>query len=231
MAEIGELAVEPRAAGTKGAVRALRRAGRIPAVIYGQGQESQAISLDGRTLALELERGGFMNRLYDLSIEGKKQRTLPRDVQFHVVTERPIHVDFLRLSDDTELHIEVPVVFLNEEECPGLHRGGLLNVVRHEVEVVCRAAAIPEHIEVDLTGWDIGDSIHISAVTLPEGVRPAITDRDFTIAGIAAPSVVREEAAEAEAEAAAALEEEEAFEIAEGEEAPAEEGEEERGED
>jgi large subunit ribosomal protein L25 len=194
MAEIAELEVELRDIGTKGAVRALRRAGRIPAVVYGQGETSQSISLDGRTLALELERGGFMNRLYDLKIAGKKQRTLPRDVQFHVVTDRPIHVDFLRLSDDTELHIEVPVVFLNEEECPGISRGGILNVVRHEIEVVCRAAAIPEHIDVDLTGWDIGDSIHISAVTLPEGVRPTITDRDFTIATIAAPTLQVEEA-------------------------------------
>jgi len=200
MAEIGELQVEARAAGTKGAVRALRRAGRVPAVVYGQGEASQAISLDGRTLTHELERGGFMNRLYDLSIDGKKQRTLPRDVQFHVVTDRPMHVDFLRLSDDTELNIEVPVVFLNEEASPGLERGGILNVVRHEIEVVCRAAAIPEHIEIDLTGLDIGDSLHISAVALPEGVRPTITDRDFTIATIAAPTLHVEEPAEGEGE-------------------------------
>jgi large subunit ribosomal protein L25 len=202
MAQIGELRVEARETTTKGAVRTLRREGRIPAVVYGQGETPQSISLDGRTLGRELERGGFMNRLYDLKLGDAVQRVLPRDIQFHVVTDRPIHIDFLRLSDDTELTLAIPVVFLNEEESPGLESGGMLNIVRHEIEVVCRAAAIPEHIEVDLTGTEIGDSVHISAVALPDGVRPAISDRDFTIATIAAPTVLLEtDAGAAEGEA------------------------------
>jgi large subunit ribosomal protein L25 len=189
MAEIGELQVAARAIGTKGAVRALRLGGRVPGIVYGQGGMSQPISLDRYTLVKEIERGGFMNRLYDLKLGDEVQRVLPRDVQFHVVTDRPMHVDFLRLSDDTELHLEIPVHFINEAASPGIGAGGILNIVRHAIEVVCRAASIPEHIVVDLTGRDVGDSIHISAVTLPEGVRAAITGRDFTIATIASPTV------------------------------------------
>ena len=139
-----------------------------------------------------------MNRLLNLKLEDKSQRVLPREVQFHVVTDAPIHVDFLRLGEDAELNIMVPVIFLNEEESEGLRRGGVLNVVRHEIEVMCRADAIPESIEVDLTGLDIGDSIHISAVALPDGVAPTITDRDFTIATIAAPSLRPEDEEEEE---------------------------------
>jgi len=214
MAEIGELLVEAREAGTKGAVRALRRAGRVPAVVYGLDMPPRTVSIEQRSLELELHRGGFMNRLYNLKIDDKVQRVLPRDVQFHVVSDQPLHVDFLRLSEDAVIEIMVPVVFLNEEACDGIRRGGILNVVRHEIEFSCRADAIPEHIECDLTGLDIGDSIHISHVSLPEGATPTITDRDFTIATIAAPSVYTE--AEEEAEEGEEIEGEEGAEAEEG---------------
>jgi large subunit ribosomal protein L25 len=198
MQDIGEIEVEAREATGKGAARALRRQNRIPAVVYGSDAPPRTISVGRRDLEQELARGGFQNRLLNLKLEDKSQRVLPREVQFHVVTDVPIHVDFLRLAEDAELALMVPMVFVNEEECEGLRRGGVLNVVRHEIEVMCRADAIPETIECDLTGLDIGDSIHISAITLPEGVAPTITDRDFTIATIAAPSLKSEEEEEAE---------------------------------
>ena len=198
MQEIGELQVEARDENGKGAARAIRRQGRVPAVVYGHDMPARSISLSRRDLEQELARGGFMNRLLNLKLEDKSQRVLPREVQFHVVTDAPIHVDFLRLGEDAELNIMVPVIFLNEEESEGLRRGGVLNVVRHEIEVMCRADAIPESIEVDLTGLDIGDSIHISAVALPDGVATTITDRDFTIATIAAPSLRPEDEEEEE---------------------------------
>ena len=216
MQDIGELQVEARDENGKGAARAIRRQGRIPAVVYGHDTPAQSISLSRRDLEQELARGGFMNRLLNLKLEDKSQRVLPREVQFHVVTDAPIHVDFLRLGEDAELKIMVPVIFLNEEESEGLRRGGVLNVVRHEIEVMCRADAIPESIEVDLTGLDIGDSIHISAVALPDGVATTITDRDFTIATIAAPSL-RPEDEEEEEEG----EEGEEGELLEGEEGEA----------
>lgn len=201
MSEINKLSAEPRERAGKGAARAARRAGRVPGVIYGAKKEPVLITLDPQDLRREIGGGGFFAKLFDVEVGGGNERVLPRDLQLHPVTDRPIHVDFLRVSRDTRIDVMVPVVFLNEEESPGLKRGGVLNVVRHEIELSCRADAIPPRIEVDLTGRDIGDSAHISEVALPEGVSPTITDRDFTIATIAAPSVIREEAAEA-AEAA-----------------------------
>jgi len=222
MPDISELQVEAREATGKGAARALRRQNRIPAVVYGSDTPPRAISVGRRDLEQELARGGFQNRLLNLKLDDKDQRVLPREVQFHVVTDVPIHVDFLRLAEDAELALMVPMVFINEEECEGLRRGGVLNVVRHEIEVSCRADAIPETIECDLTGLDIGDSIHISAISLPEGVAPTITDRDFTIATIAAPSLKTEE--EEAAEEGEEIEGEEIEGEAEAEEgAPAEE--------
>jgi large subunit ribosomal protein L25 len=155
-----------------------------------------------------MHSGAFYSTLYDLALDGGTEKVLARDVQLDPVTDRPLHVDFLRVSAKTEIDVEIPVVFLNEDASPGLRRGGVLNVVRHEIEVHCRADAIPGHIDIDLTGLDIGDSVHISMVSLPEGVRPTITGRDFTIATIAAPSIVRAEVAEvAEAERAEKAEE------------------------
>ena len=221
MSDIESMPAETRERAGKGPARAVRRAGRVPGVVYGAKKEPLMISLDPRDLVRGLRTGSFMATIYDLQVGGRKERVLPRDVQFHPVTDAPLHVDFLRVSASSKVTVDVPVEFLNEEESPGLKRGGLLNVVRHGIELNCQADSIPQSIQVDLTGLDIGDSIHISMVTLPEGVEPTITDRDFTVATIAAPTVVREE----EAEAAAEGEGEDAPAEADGEEAPKEEGE------
>ncbi len=193
MAEISIIAAQRRERAGKGPARAARRAGRVPGIIYGAKKDPSMITLDPRVLDRELNTGGFMATIYDIQIDQDKERVLPRDVQFDPVTDRPIHVDLLRVSAATSVTVQVPVNFLNEEESPGLKRGGLLNVVRHEIEMSCRADAIPSAIEIDLTGLDIGDSIHISMVPLPDGVAPTITDRDFTVATIAAPTVVQED--------------------------------------
>ncbi len=205
MAEVGILNVASRANIGTGPARALRRAGKVPAVVYGASGKSESIAIDPRELAIELGKPGFFGRLYDLDIDGKKQRVLCRDVQFHPVKELPVHADFLRVSAATRITVDVTVNFINEETCAGLKRGGVINIVRHAVELSCRADSIPSEIVIDLDGRDIGTSIHISEVELPDGVVPTITDRDFTIATIAAPTVApaeEEEAEEAEAELA-----------------------------
>lgn len=201
MADIVELPAVARDRAGKGPARAARRAGQVPGVIYGAQKDPSLISVEARLLNKLLHQGGFYSTLFDVKVNGKAERALARDVQFDPVTDFPVHVDFLRVSAATSVHVEVPVHFVNEDNCPGIDQGGVLNVVRHEVELVCRADAIPAHIEVDLTGLDIGDGVHISMVKLPDGVKPAITDRDFTIATIAAPTVVRDEAAAAQAPA------------------------------
>jgi large subunit ribosomal protein L25 len=228
MSDIHKLAAEPRERAGKGAARATRRAGRVPAVIYGAKKDPVMISLDPQDLRQEIAGGGFFATLFDIHVNGGNERVLPRDLQQHPVTDRPIHVDFLRVSAATRIDVEVPVSFLNEEESPGLKRGGVLNVVRYTIELNSRADAIPSEIDIDLTGLDIGDSVHISEITLPDGVTPTITDRDFTVASIAAPSVITEEEEAAEAAEAAEGEVPEGEapegEAAEGE-APAAEGE------
>jgi large subunit ribosomal protein L25 len=206
MAEFTIIAAQRRERAGKGPARAARRAGRVPGVIYGSKKDPTMVTLDPRDLDRELRTGSFMATVYDVQVDRDKERVLPRDVQFHPVSDKPIHVDFLRVSATTGVTVQVPVNFLNEEESPGLKRGGLLNVVRHEIEMTCRADAIPAGIDVDLTGLDIGDSIHISMITLPDGVAPTITDRDFTVATIAAPTLAVEEE-EAEAEEGEELEE------------------------
>ena len=213
MSDIVELPALQRERAGKGPARAARRSGQVPGVIYGAKKDPNLISVEERLLNKLLHQGGFFSTLFDVKVDGKAERVLARDVQFDPVTDFPVHIDFLRVSAATSVHVEVAVHFINEDKCPGLVGGGVLNVVRHEVELTCRADAIPQHIEVDLTGLDIGDGVHISMVKLPDGVHPTITDRDFTIATIAAPTVVREEAAEeqeaaAEAEAEAEAEEE-----------------------
>jgi large subunit ribosomal protein L25 len=202
MADIVELPALARDRAGKGPARAARRSGQVPGVIYGAKKDPNLISVEERLLNKLLHQGGFFSTLFDVKVDGKAERVLARDVQFDPVSDFPVHIDFLRVSAATSVHVEVSVHFINEEQCKGLVEGGVLNVVRHEVELVCRADAIPQHIEIDLAGLDIGDGVHISMVKLPEGVRPAITDRDFTIATIAAPTVVREETAEAQAEGA-----------------------------
>ena len=197
------LAAEARDRVGKGASRALRRDGRTPAVIYGGNQEPQGIHVSERELTRLLGTGHFMNSVVMIDIGGTPTRTLPKDVAFNVVTDRPIHVDFLRIAADATVTVAIPVVFVNEEEAPGIKRGGVLNIVRHELELVVDAGHIPDQIEVSLKGAEVGDSIHISAVTLPEGAKPAIEDRDFTIATIVAPSALKSSDGEAADEAAA----------------------------
>ncbi len=216
MSEIGTMSAELRTGSGKGAARAERREGRVPAVIYGGKQEPVKVSLSAQDVRHSLARTAFFSTLLDLKVDGKTQRVLPRDVQFHPVSDEPWHVDFLRVSAATQVTVNVPVNFIDDEECPGLKRGGVLTVVRYEVEVSCSADSIPPQFVISLAEFDIGDSVHISGVDLPEGVTPTITDRDFTIATISPPTVVAEEAAEAAAAEAA-----EGEEVPEGEEGPA----------
>src|SRR6476620_168881 len=183
----------------KGASRALRRDGRVPAVVYGEKKEPLSIHVEEKLLNKILSSGHFMNSVVMIDLGGKAHRTLPKAVDFHPVTSRPMHVDFLRIGEHTKVHVAVPMRFDNEEASPGLKRGGVLNVVVHELEIVCDAAHIPAEIHIPLDGLEIGDSIHISDVKLPNGVTPANTDEDFTVATIVAPSAMKSEEEEAAA--------------------------------
>ena len=198
------LSAEARERAGKGASRALRREGRVPAVIYGNNEEPTTVHLEEKALMKALHTGHFMNSVVMVGVGGKDVRTLPKDVSFHPVTDRPLHVDFLRISEHAKVTVNVPVHFINELAAPGIKRGGVLNVVRHELELVCDAAEIPDEIQVDLTGYEVGDSIHISAITLPKGVMSAIDDRDYTIATIVAPSALKSSDGDSDTEAAAA---------------------------
>ena len=172
----------------KGASRSLRRVGKIPAIIYGDKKDSISVDIEEKEYKRLMNQPGIYSRLIDLSINGETNVVLTRDIQIHPLTENPLHVDFLRIGKGSVINVSVPVVNLNEEESPGLKSGGVLNIVRHQLELDCPAENIPDKIEIDLTGLVVGDSIHISSVNLPEGVKPSITDRDFTIATIAAPT-------------------------------------------
>ena len=200
MSEALTLAAEARERAGKGASRALRREGRVPAVVYGGKEEPLSIHVEERLLRRMLGTGHFTNSIVMIDVGGKQVRTLPKDVHFHPVSDRPLHVDFLRLAKDATVEVSVPVLFINEEDSPGLKRGAVLNIVRHELELVCDADKIPDDIQIDVTGLDVGDSIHISNVTLPAGSVSAITDRDFTIATIVAPSGMRSEVGDAQTE-------------------------------
>ncbi|MCB1478159.1 MAG: 50S ribosomal protein L25/general stress protein Ctc [Tepidamorphaceae bacterium] len=193
-----QLKAEPREKVGKGAARAARRSGLVPAVIYGDKKDPRAITLTVREIEKQLESGHFMNTIYEIDVAGEKSRVIPRDYQLHPVKDVPLHIDFLRVAKGSSIVVAVPVVFANEEASPGLKRGGVLNIVRHEIEVSAPADALPTEIEIDLTGLDLGDSLHISAVSLPKGVEPTITDRDFTIATIAAPAGLKSEEGEEE---------------------------------
>lgn len=222
MSDTLTLSAETRDRVGKGASRALRREGRVPAVIYGNNQEPLSIHLEERALIKALNTGHFFNSV--IMIEGaggKPVRTLAKDAALDVVSDRPVHVDFLRISEHAKVTVNVPVVFADEDASPGLKKGGVLNIVRHELELVCDAAEIPSEITISLKGLEVGDSLHISAVTLPKGVESAIDDRDFTIATIVAPSALKAEEAEAAAEAEAEAE----APAEEAAEAPAAEGE------
>lgn len=214
MSDTLTLAAETRDRVGKGASRDLRRQGRVPAVIYGQKKEPTSIHLEEKALVKALGTGHFFTTV--VTIDG--QRTLPKDVTFHPVTDRPVHVDFLRIAEHATVTVAVPVVFTDEEESAYLRQGGVLNIVRHDVEVTCDAANIPTEITISLKGREVGDSIHISDVALPAGVEPSIGDRDFTIATVVPPTVptAADEALDAEVADA------QATEVAEGESEAAE---------
>jgi large subunit ribosomal protein L25 len=197
MSEQLTLPAEARDRAGKGASRALRREGRVPAVVYGEKKEPLSIHVEEKLLTRMLSTGHFMNSVIMIDYQGKPERTLPKAVDFHPVSSRPIHVDFLRISEHTKVHVAVPVRFDNDDASPGLKRGGVLNVVQHELELVCDAAHIPSEIHIPLDGLDIGDSVHISEVNLPDGVLPANQDEDFTVATIVAPSAMKAEEEEA----------------------------------
>ena len=198
MSDALTLPAEARERAGKGASRALRREGRVPAVIYGGKEEPTTIHIEEKELVKQLMTGHFMNSIVKIEVGGDTVRTLPKDVSLHPVTDRPTHVDFLRLARDAKVEVQIPVVFANEENSPGLKKGGVLNVVRFELDLVCEADKIPSEIEIDVTGKEVGDSIHISEVKLPEGSESAITDRDFTIATLVAPSALKRSESEAE---------------------------------
>jgi large subunit ribosomal protein L25 len=197
MPETITLSAERRAQAGKGAARATRRAGRVPGIIYGGHQDPLPISLEPRELSRALAKRGFLATVVDVDVQGSVQRALPRDVQYHPASDAPLHVDFMRVDANSQVNVVVPVVFINQELSQGLRRGGILNVVRHDIAVSCQVENIPERLVVDLSGLEIGSSVHVTAVNFPAGSRPAITNRDFTIASIAASSAVREEAATA----------------------------------
>ena len=194
MTDITVLTANAREKVGKGSAREARRQGNIPAVIYGDKKSPIPIVVEQKILVRHLSTGGFFNTLFDIDVNGELNRVLPRDVQVHPVTDVPEHVDFLRVSATTKVSVEVPVEFIGDDVSPGIKSGGVLNVVRYTVEVSCTPDLIPNTLLLDLSSAEIGDSLHISAVNLPEGVTPTISDRDFTIATIVAPTVVRDEA-------------------------------------
>ncbi|GGE30251.1 50S ribosomal protein L25 [Marinicauda pacifica] len=189
------LSVEVRERTGKGGARESRRQGRVPAVLYGGGQDPVAISLKANEVVKAIKSGKFLSNMIEIDHDGKKQSVLTRDVQFHPVRDEAVHIDFYRVNEHSMITVEVPVHFLNEEKSPGLDQGGVLNVVRHTIEIDCPAGRIPDAIEVDLSGYEIGDSVHISSVKLPEKVKSSITDRDFTIATIQSSRALVEEEA------------------------------------
>jgi len=208
MPEVISLSAEPRVQAGKGAARATRRAGRVPGIIYGDGKEPLPISLEPRELTRAINRAGFFATIVDVAVDGAVHRTLPREVQYHPISDAALHVDFMRVGAGAEVHVSVPVSFTSHDRSPGLRRGGILNIVRHSIDIVCAVDAIPERLVIDLSGLEIGDSVHIESVALPSGVRTVIGSRDSTIASVAASSAVREEALAAAQTAIGAPEEE-----------------------
>ena len=200
MAVVETVPASHRDGAGKGSARQARRDGQVPAVIYGNKEDPIMLTLERRLLIKELDNPQFFIQLVDIEIDGTKHRVLPRDVQFHPVSDTPMHVDFLRFDPKRKITAAVPVVFEGEDDSPGLKSGGVLNIVRYEVEVLCTADNIPPKLILQLAGLEVGDSMHASAVTLPDGVEFAITDRDFTIATIAAPTIVIEPTTDEEGE-------------------------------
>ena len=188
MADIVTIVAEPRERVGKGASRASRRAGKVPAVIYGDNKEPEAIQIPQNEIIRLLNRGGFMSHTFEVQVGKKTTTVLPRDLQLHPVSDMPMHIDFLRLGKGAVVTMEVPIKVVGEEQSAGLKRGGVINYTRHEIEVHVPANAIPEYIEVSVADLDINEAVKISDVKLPKGVEPTITDRDFTICAIVAPS-------------------------------------------
>ena len=187
MSDITTISASERERVGKGSARAARRAGLVPAVIYGDKKDPVGIVMESREVTRIVHQPGIFGRLLEIEVAGKKSTVLTRDIQFHPVSDKIMHMDFLRVSQSATVAVAVAVEFINEDKCPGIKLGGVLNVVRYEVELNCPATAIPEKITIDLEGVKIGDSIHISAIPLPDGVTPTITDRDFTVATLASP--------------------------------------------
>lgn len=204
MREVTTIAAEARSRAGKGTARATRLKGRVPGVIYGEKQTPELISIESRELLKEMHKGNFFSRLFTVAVGSKTERVLARDVQLDPVTDRPIHVDFQRIGKDSKVRIFIPMHFKDQDQSPGIKKGGVLNIVRHEVEFFCQPDNIPEALSISLAGMEIGHSIHISAFELPSGIRPVIQDRDFTVATIAAPTKEDETAPKAEAAAAPA---------------------------
>ena len=205
---------------TKGELSSLRNGGGVPAIIYGGKTQNESISISKKLLKLLIDKENFLSSIVTLSVDGKPQNVLPREIKYHIITDEPIHVDFLRVVPGAKIRIEVPVQFINQEKSPGLKRGGVLNIVRRKVELKCPSEKIPENLVIDLEGIDIGESFKISSINLESDVVPTITGRDFVIATLAAPTVMKEPEKPAEAEAAAG--EEGAAEGADGEKSAAE---------
>jgi large subunit ribosomal protein L25 len=172
-----------------GSTYSLLNKGMVPGIVYGKGTEPKQIAFENKILQKLMHTGSFYSKILDIDIEGKSEKVLPKQLQYHPVTDKLIHFDFLRVQDDTKVTVEVPVEFLNQEICPGLKKGGVLNLVRRDVELSCNANNIPDKLQFDLISSEIGDSIKISNIELPEGVNPTITDRDFVIATLAPPTV------------------------------------------
>ena len=203
MSELTTISATKRERSGKGATRAVRRAGLVPAVIYGSKKSPESINMESREVTRIVHQPGIFSRLLEIDVTGNKSTVLTRDIQFHPVTDVIMHMDFLRVSQSAQVTVSVPVEFINEDKCPGIRVGGVLNVVRHEIELECPATAIPDTLTFDLEGVAIGDSIHISAIELPENVVPTITDRDFTVATLASPGGgVKNEDEEEDGEAA-----------------------------
>lgn len=192
-----ELKAQARTGVGKGAARALRREGLIPAVIYGDKKPPLPVSISYNEAMKRIYAGGFLSHVITLDVDGQKHKVIPRDYQLDPVKDKALHVDFLRIGAGSRLNVQVHVTFINEDQSPGIKRGGVLNIVHHTLELNCPADAIPDHVTVDLTGLDVGDSIHIGSVQLPAGVQPHTHEADLTVATIVAPSGMRSEEAEA----------------------------------
>ena len=207
---------------TKGQLSSLRNSGNVPAVIYGGEAQNETISISKKLLKSLIDKENFLSNIVTLNVDGKTQNVLPREIKYHIISDEPIHVDFLRVVSGVKIRIEVPVKFINHEKSPGLKRGGVLNIVRRKVELRCPSEKIPESLVIDLDGVEIGESFKISSINLETDVAPTIRGRDFVIATLAAPTVMKEPEKPAEAEAA---EGEEGAEAAADGEKPASEGE------